>query len=154
MDIKEILSEDYFIFLDNPSSKKRVFEQLSQLAEIETNISSRVILENLIKREKLGSTAVGKGVAIPHITNDDIEKPIGFMALLSTGLDFNATDNQLVDIIFLLIAPINNGSQHLQALASVSRLLKKPKLISKLRGCNNTKSAFAVITQSIKEEAA
>ena len=102
MDIKEILSENYFIFLDNPSSKKSAFEQLSRLAEIETNISSRVILENLIKREKLGSTAVGKGVAIPHITNDDIEKPIGFMALLSTGLDFNATDNQLVDIIFLL----------------------------------------------------
>ena len=154
MHIKEMLSENYFLFLDSPSSKKRVFEQLSQLAEIETNISSRVILEKLIKREKLGSTAVGKGVAIPHITNDNIEKPIGFMALLSSGLDFNATDNQPVDIIFLLLAPSNNGSQHLQALASISRLLRNSKLISKLRGCNNTKSAFAVITQSEKDEAA
>ena len=154
MDIKEMLSENYFLFLDSPSSKKRVFEQLSQLAEIETNVSSRVILEKLIKREKLGSTAVGKGIAIPHITNDNIEKPIGFMALLSSGLDFNATDNQPVDIFFLLVAPSNNGSQHLQALASVSRLLRNSKLISKLRGCNNSQSAFAVITQSLQEEAA
>ena len=76
------------------------------------------------------------------------------MAILSSGLDFNATDNQLVDIIFLLIAPSNNGSQHLQALASVSRLLRNSKLTSKLRGCNNSQSAFAVIAQSIQEEAA
>ena len=154
MNIKEMLTENYFLFLDHPSSQKRVFEQLSKLAEIETDISSRVILENLIKREKLGSTAVGKGVAIPHITDDNIEKPIGFIALLSSGLDFNATDNQPVDIIFLLIAPSNNGSQHLQALASVSRLLRNSKLISKLRGCNNSQSAFAVITQALKDEAA
>ena len=154
MSIKEMLSENNFLFFDKPSSKQSVFEKLSQLAEIETKISSVVILENLIKRERLSSTAVGKGVAIPHITDNNIEKPIGFMALLSSGLDFNATDNQPVDIFFLLVAPSNNGSQHLQALASVSRLLRNSKLISKLRGCNNSQSAFAVITQSLQEEAA
>ena len=110
MNIKEMLTENYFLFLDHPSSQKRVFEQLSQLAEIETDISSRVILENLIKREKLGSTAVGKGVAIPHITDDNIEKPIGFIALLSSGLDFSATDNQPVDIIFLLIVLLQKSN--------------------------------------------
>ena len=87
-------------------------------------------------------------------TTKPSKKPIGFIALLSSGLDFNATDNQPVDIIFLLITPSNNGSQHLQALASVSRLLRNSKLISKLRGCNNSQSAFAVITQSLKDEAA
>ncbi len=154
MNINEMLSENSFIVGQIPSSKKRVFEELSQLAELDTKISSKIILNKLIKREKLGSTAVGNGIAIPHIVDPSIKKPRGFISILSSGLDFNATDNYPVDIIFLLVAPSNNGSEHLQALASVSRLLRNPKLISKLRGCNDSQSAFAVISQSIREEAA
>ena len=73
---------------------------------------------------------------------------------MSNGLDFEANDDQLVDIIFLLLAPTKNGSEHLQALASVSRLLKDKELVNKLRGCKNTESALAVISQSIRYEAA
>ena len=76
------------------------------------------------------------------------------MALLSNSLDFNANDDQPVDIIFLLIAPENSGSEHLQALALVSRLLRNKELTTKLRGCKNTESAFAVISQSVREKAA
>ena len=78
----------------------------------------------------------------------------GFVAILSNGLDFEANDDQLVDIIFLLLAPTKNGSEHLQALASVSRLLKDKALVNKLRGCKSTESALAVISQSIRYEAA
>ena len=154
MNVNEMLSENAFIVGLKPSSKKHILEALCKLAEKELNISSRDILESLIKREKLGSTAVGNGIAIPHATDDSIKKPKGFVAILSSGLDFNANDDQPVDIIFLLLAPNNNGSQHLQALASVSRLLRNNELISKLRGCQNTESALAVISQSIKDEAA
>ena len=154
MNASKMLSENSFIFLQTPSNKKRVFEHLSNLAKTELNISSSTILENLIKREKLGSTAVGKGVAIPHVLNESINSPKGFIAILSYGIDFKATDSQLIDIIFLLVAPSSNGSQHLQALASVSRLLRNSKLLSKLRGCDNTESAFAVINQFIQNEAA
>ena len=154
MNVKEMLSENSFLVGLKPSSKKHILEALCKLAEKELNISSRDILESLIKREKLGSTAVGNGIAIPHATDDSIKKPKGFVAILSSGLDFNANDDQPVDIIFLLLAPSNNGSEHLQALASVSRLLRNNELISKLRGCQNTESALAVISQSIKDEVA
>jgi len=154
MNVIEMLSENSFLVGLKPSSKKHILEALCKLAEKELNISSRDILESLIKREKLGSTAVGNGIAIPHATDDSIKKPKGFVAILSSGLDFNANDDQPVDIIFLLLAPSNNGSEHLQALASVSRLLRNNELISKLRGCQNTESALAVISQSIKDEVA
>jgi PTS system nitrogen regulatory IIA component len=154
MNVNEMLSENSFLVGLKPSSKKHILEELSKLAEKELNISSRDILENLIKREKLGSTAVGNGIAIPHATDDSIKKPKGFIAILTSGLDFNANDDQPVDIIFLLLAPSNKGSQHLQALASVSRLLRNSELVSKLRGCQNAESALAVISQSIQDEAA
>ena len=77
-----------------------------------------------------------------------------FVAILSNNLDFNANDDQPVDIIFLLLAPNECGSEHLQALALVSRLLRNKELTTKLRGCKVTESAFAVILQSVREEAA
>ena len=154
MNINEMLSENSFLVGLKPSSKKHILEELSKLAEKELNINSRDLLDILIKREKLGSTAVGNGIAIPHATDDSIKEPKCFIAILTSGLDFNANDDQPVDIIFLLLAPSNNGSQHLQALASVSRLLRNNELVSKLRGCQNTESALAVITKSIQDEAA
>ena len=135
-------------------AKKNVLDELSKLDEKDIKIDSRILLEALTKREKLGSTAVGNGIAIPHANCPDIDKPKVFVALLSNSLDFNANDDQPVDIIFLLLAPDNNGSEHLQALALVSRLLSNKALTTNLRGCKNTESAFAVISQSVREKAA
>jgi nitrogen PTS system EIIA component len=154
MNINEMLSKDSLVVNFNSSSKKQVLEELSRLAAKELKISSRTIIENLTKREKLGSTAVGNGIAIPHAFDANILQPKGFMAILSNGVDFNANDDQLVDIIFLLLAPTRKGSEHLQALASVSRLLRNNDLVTKLRGCKNTDSALAVISQSNRNEAA
>ena len=154
MNINDMLNKDTFLVNFEASSKKHVLNELTNLAEKVTNINSQTLLENLIKREKLGSTAVGNGIAIPHINCVDIDKPKVFVAILSNSLDFDANDNQPVDIIFLLLAPNNGGSEHLQALALVSRLLRNKELTSKLRGCKTTESAFAVISQSVHEEAA
>ena len=154
MNINEMLSERSLLVDFNASSKKHVLDALSKLAEKEINVSYRVILDNLTKREKLGSTAVGNGIAIPHATETSLDKPKGFLAILSHGLEFNANDDQPVDIIFLLLAPSKKGSEHLQALASVSRLLRNNELITKLRGCKTTQSALAVISQTIQDEAA
>jgi nitrogen PTS system EIIA component len=154
MNINKMISERSLLVDFKASSKKHVFDTLSKLAEQEINVNYRTILDNLIKREKLGSTAVGNGIAIPHATEISLDKPMGFLAILSNGLEFNATDDQPVDIIFLLLAPANNGSVHLQALASVSRLLRNNELISKLRGCKTKQSALAVISQTNQDEAA
>ncbi|MDC1210058.1 PTS sugar transporter subunit IIA [Pseudomonadota bacterium] len=154
MNVNAMLSENSFLIGLESSSKKQTLEELSKLAGKELNINYRDILDCLIKREKLGSTAVGNGVAIPHATEKSIKQSKGFIAILSSGIEFNAIDDQPVDLIFLLLAPGNNGSEHLQALASVSRLLRKKEFVLKLRGCQNTESALAVISQFSQDKAA
>ena len=154
MNIIDMLSDRSFLVNFEASSKKNVLDELTKLAEINFKIDSQNLLETLIKREKLGSTAVGNGIAIPHANCPNIDEPKVFVAILSNSLDFNANDDQPVDIIFLLLAPDNSGSEHLQALALVSRLLRNKELTTKLRGCKNTESAFAVISQSVQEKAA
>ena len=154
MNINDMLSNNAFLVNFNGTSKKQVLEELSKLAETQLGINSRSLLENLTKREKLGSTAVGNGIAIPHANVPSINKPHVFVCTLLNGLDFNSTDDLPVDIIFLLIAPDNHGSEHLQALALISRLLRNKELTTKLRGCKSAESALAVISQSIREEAA
>ena len=154
MNINDMLSDDAFLMNFDGTSKKQVLEELSKLAEIKLGINSRTLLENLTKREKLGSTAVGNGIAIPHANVATIDRPFVFVSTLVNGLDFNSTDDLPVDIIFLLIAPDNKGSEHLQALALISRLLRNIELTTKLRGCKTAESALAVISQSIREEAA
>ena len=154
MNINDMLYADSFLVNFNGTSKKQVLDELSKLAEKKLEINSRTLLENITKREKLGSTAVGNGVSIPHANVPNIEKCYVFVSTLVNGIDFNSIDDQLVDIVFLLIAPDNNGSEHLQALAFISRLLRNKELTTKLRGCKSTESALAVISQSIREEAA
>ena len=149
-----MLSDDAFLINFDGTSKKQVLEELSKLAEVKLGINCRTLLENLTKREKLGSTAVGNGIAIPHANVATIDRPFVFVSTLVNGLDFNSTDDLPVDIIFLLIAPDNKGSEHLQALALISRLLRNKELTTKLRGCKSAESALAVISQSIREEAA
>ena len=154
MNINEMLSDDAFLINFDGTSKKQVLEELSKLAEIKLGINSRILVENLTKREKLGSTAVGNGIAIPHANVANIDKPHVFVSTLANGLDFNATDDIPVDIIFLLVAPDDQGSEHLQALALISRLLRNKELTTKLRGCKSAESALAVISQTFREEAA
>jgi len=154
MNINDMLSDDAFLVNFEGTSKKQVLDELSKLAGFKLGINSRTLLENLTKREKLGSTAVGNGIAIPHANVNDVDKPYVFVSTLINGLDFNSSDDIPVDIIFLLIAPDNKGSEHLQALALISRLLRNKELTTKLRGCKSNESALAVISQSIREEAA
>ena len=148
-----MLSADAFLVNFESTSKKHVLNKLCELAEKKLTLNSRKLLENLTKREKLGSTAVGNGIAIPHANVPNIDKPYVFVATLVNGLDFNSTDDQPVDIIFLLVAPDNAGSEHLQALALISRLLRNIELTTKLRGCKSSEAALAVISQSIREAA-
>ena len=148
-----MLSADAIIVNFESTSKKHILNKLCELAEKKIKVNSRNLLETLTKREKLGSTAVGNGIAIPHANVPNIDKPYVFVATLLNGLDFNATDDQPVDIIFLLVASDNEGSEHLQALALISRLLRNKELTTKLRGCKSTEAALAVISQSILKAA-
>ena len=154
MNINQMLDEKSFLINFEATSKKQMLNELCKLANKKFNLEERTLLENLTKREKLGSTAVGNGIAIPHANISGISEPRLLVATLSEGLDFNAADDQPIDIVFLLLAPDNEGSEHLQALALVSRLLRNNELTNKLRGCKSPESAMMVITQIDSEQAA
>ena len=154
MNINQMLYEKSFLINFEATSKKQMLNELCKLANRKFNLDERTLLENLTKREKLGSTAVGNGIAIPHANISGISEPRVLVATLSEGLDFNAADDQPIDIVFLLLAPDNEGSEHLQALALVSRLLRNNELTNKLRGCKSPESAMMVITQTDSEQAA
>lgn len=154
MNINEMLNDNSFLVGFEATSKKHILNELCKLANKNFNVDERVLLENLTKREKLGSTAVGNGIAIPHANVSNIEKPKVLVATLSKGLDFYAIDEQPVDVIFLLLAPNEKSSEHLQALALISRLLRNNELTNKLRGCKNAESAMMVLTQTDSEQAA
>jgi nitrogen PTS system EIIA component len=154
MNINEMLNDNSFLVGFEATSKKHLLNELCKLANKNFNVDERVLLENLTKREKLGSTAVGNGIAIPHANVSNIEKPKVLVATLSKGLNFYAIDEQPVDVIFLLLAPNEKSSEHLQALALISRLLRNNELTSKLRGCKNAESAMMVLTQTDSEQAA
>ena len=154
MNINEMLNDSSFLVGFEATSKKHILNELCKLANKNFNVDERVLLENLTKREKLGSTAVGNGIAIPHANVSNIEKPKVLVATLSKGLNFYAIDEQPVDVIFLLLAPNEKSSEHLQALALISRLLRNNELTNKLRGCKNPESAMMVLTQNDSEQAA
>tara|TARA_Y100000022_G_scaffold87949_1_gene75790 strand:- start:701 stop:1168 length:468 start_codon:yes stop_codon:yes gene_type:complete len=154
LDLKELLNSNSFLFLENPTSKKMVFDNICNEAFLKFNIDKYLLLNNLIKREKIGTTTIGNGIAIPHVQNSHITKPFCIVTILSEGLDFDALDNNPVDLIVFLILPEWSKSENLQILAQVSRLLRDSEITDKLRGCKSQESAFAIISHYLSNKAA
>ena len=154
INLKELLNPDSFLFIQDPTSKKMVFDKLCSEAFVKYNINKNLLLNNLIKREKIGTTTIGNGISIPHVQNDQIIKPRCIVAILSEGLDFDALDNNPVDLIVFLILPEVSKPENLQILAQISRLLRDTEITDKLRGCKSEESAFAIISQHLKNKAA
>jgi PTS system nitrogen regulatory IIA component len=127
------------------NNKKQAIAELAAKAAVLTGQSERDILEILLQREKLGSTGVGNGVAIPHGKLPKLGKLFGLFARLDRAIDFEALDNQPVDLIFLLLAPEGAGADHLKALARVARLLRDPEVANKLRESRDAEAIYAVL---------
>ncbi len=115
------------------SSKKQALQSLAQLASEQVGLNEREVLQILLERERLGTTGMGHGVAIPHARLKEVKEPVGFLARLQKPVDFDSVDGEPVDLIFLLLAPICNGTEHLKALAKISRVLRDPVTRSYLR---------------------
>ena len=128
------------------TSKKQAIQELSARAARLTGQGERVIFETLLQREKLGSTGVGNGIAIPHGKLPKLERLFGLFARLDRPVDFEALDGQPVDLIFLLLAPEGAGADHLKALARVARLLRDQDIARKLRESRDAEALFAVLT--------
>ena len=127
------------------NSKKQALQELAAKAAQLTGLGERALFDVLLQREKLGSTGVGNGIAIPHGKLANLEKLFGLFARLDRPVDFETLDGQPVDLIFVLLAPETAGADHLKALARVARLLRDPDVASKLRESRDAEAIYAVL---------
>ena len=133
MTITDLVAPEAILPALKVNSKKQALQELAARAAALTGQNERAIFEVLLQREKLGTTAVGYGVAIPHGKLPKLEKLFGLFARLERPIDFEAMDGQPVDLVFLLLAPEGAGADHLKALARIARLLRDQDVAKKLR---------------------
>ncbi len=154
MDLADLLSPDGVLPMLRANSKKQAIQDLAARAAIVTGLPEREIFDKLLQRERLGSTGVGHGVAIPHGKLPQLKHLVGLFARLDRPVDFDAIDDQPVDLIFVLLAPEGAGADHLKALACVARQLREPAIAANLRACRDKDALFAVLTHSASSNAA
>jgi len=128
-------------------SKKQLLQELSQAMAKTTGIDHKMIFETLSTREKLGSTGLGQGIAVPHGKIAALGRVHGLFARLAAPVDFEAVDGQPVDLVFVLLAPDHAGADHLKALARISRLMRDPAIVAKLRGTDTAEGLYAILTE-------
>jgi PTS system nitrogen regulatory IIA component len=145
MSLTDLIAPNAVIPALKVTSKKQAIQELAAHAAQLTGQNERTIAEVLLQREKLGSTGVGNGIAIPHGKLAKLSKLFGLFARLDRPIDFEALDGQPVDLIFLLLAPEAAGADHLKALARVARLLRDPEIAQKLRDSNDAEALYAVL---------
>jgi nitrogen PTS system EIIA component len=154
MEIADLLSPDAVVAHLKAANKKQVLQEMAHRAGQLTRLPERRIFETLLEREKLGSTGMGQGIAIPHGRVPGIEKMTGLFAQLDHPIDFDAMDDQPVDLVFLLLAPEDAGADHLKALARVSSLLRNQAVCEKLRGAPQAATLYALLTEPTAAQAA
>ena len=147
MEIQEILAPDSVLTAVKATSKKQALQELAKHAAQLTGLHDRSIFEVLMERERLGTTGVGRGIAIPHGKLSELDGLHGVFAVLEQPIDFDSIDDQPVDLIFLLLAPESAGADHLKALARVSRLLRDSEYCDRLRKIATTDELFEALTQ-------
>ncbi len=154
MELSDILVPDAVKLVSGASSKKRLFQSLSEVAASIHGVDALQICHALQDRENLGPTGVGNGVALPHARLPEIENVFGVFFRLDNPLDFDAVDKQPVDLVFGLFAPENAGVEHLKALALVSRTLRDRNICSKLRANADEAVVYTILTEAPSTQAA
>jgi len=147
MHLGDLISPEAVIPSLKVKTKKQLLQELSARTGRLTGLSERDIFDGLWQRERLGSTGLGHGVAIPHAKLPGIKRIVGVFARLTEPVDFDAMDGDKVDIVFLLLAPEGAGADHLKALACISRLLRDGQAVEKLRASRDESALYAVLTE-------
>jgi PTS system nitrogen regulatory IIA component len=154
MEIEDILNQRCVVTSLKASSKKHALQELARKASAATGLQERAVLDVLLERERLGTTGVGSGIAIPHGKLPELDKLYGCFARLETPIDFDSVDNEPVDLIFLLLAPESAGADHLKALARISRVLRNATHCDKLRTAAGSDKIYSLLTADIQNRAA
>lgn len=140
IDLSALLDRGTILLESSCGSRKQALVRLSGALGEKLSMDERAIYDAVMEREQLGSTGVGEGVAIPHARLSKLDMPVGGLMKLSEGVDFDAVDEQPCDLIFMLLAPVTAGADHLRALAQVSRAFRKPEIRAALRGAGDAKT--------------
>ncbi len=154
MQISTILRQEAVRVIGAASSKKRLFQEIAEVAQSAYKLKPQTTVEALLDRESLGPTGVGHGVALPHARLSGIDQVVGVFVSLEKPLDFGAVDRQPVDIVFALLAPVDAGVEHLKALALVSRTLREQSFCTKLRANPDPATLYTILTENPTVQAA
>ena len=147
MNLAEIIDARAVLPQVKVQTKKQLLLELSQAMSSILAVDHRIIFETLQTREKLGSTGLGQGIAVPHGRLPNITRVYGLFAKLSAPVAYDSVDGEPVDLVFVLISPEHAGADHLTALARISRLLRQPGTMAKLRGTATAEGLYAILTE-------
>ena len=153
MTLTDLLSPAAVISPLRANGKKQALQELAQHAAALTGLPDRELFEALLQRERLGSTGIGDGIAIPHGRMPGIDRLVGLFARTEKPIDFDALDGQPVDIIFVLIAPEGAGADHLKALARVARVLRNQSVLEQVRKIRDPAAIYAILAESAAQAA-
>jgi nitrogen PTS system EIIA component len=154
MPLLDFLSPQAVLAALRVNGKKQALHELASHSARLTGLEERVVFEALLQRERLGSTGIGEGIAIPHGKLPGLNRLFGLAARLEKPIDFEALDGQPVDILFLLLAPEDAGADHLKALSRIARVLRQPGLVERIRATRDAAALYAVLTDSPTPRAA
>jgi PTS system nitrogen regulatory IIA component len=149
MKIRDFLSPANVVLDVRANEKTRLLQQLSTRAASELGLDPDEISSQIAKREELGSTGVGNGVALPHARLRRLTAPFGLLARLHRGIDFEAIDNEPVDIVFLLLLPETGEGAQLNALACAARVLREPEILERVRNAPDCEALFRALADSL-----
>jgi len=148
MHLGDLISPDAVMPSLKVKNQKQLLTELASQAARIADLQEREVFDVLLQRERLGSTGLGQGVAIPHGKMVGLKQIVGVFARLAEPVDFDAVDGEPVDIVFLLLAPEGAGADHLKALARISRLLREGSAVEKLRASKDAEALYAVLTEA------
>ncbi len=154
MALADLLQQDAIIPSLKVNSKKQLLQELAARAAKLTGVPEREIFDVIVQRERLGSTGVGHGIAIPHGKLTAISQIVGLFARLDAPVDFEALDDEPVDLVFLLLAPEGAGADHLKALSRIARVLRDQDLVTKLRATDSASAIYAFLNEEQASNAA
>jgi PTS system nitrogen regulatory IIA component len=146
MDLSDLLTPEAVLPTVHAQSKKQVLQEVCATAAHLTGLAERDIFDTILQRERLGSTGVGNGVAIPHGKLKSVDRLVGVFARLVRPVEFESLDDQPVDLVFLLVAPESAGADHLKALARIARVLRDSMLTQRLRAAKDARELHRILT--------
>jgi PTS system nitrogen regulatory IIA component len=154
MDLCDLLAPDGIIASLKATGKKHALQELANVAAERTGLDAREIFNTLLQRERLGSTGLGRGIAIPHVKLEGLKGILCLFARLEQPIEYESHDSEPVDLVFLLLAPEHASGDHLKALASISRVVREPSILDALRSAPDAAALRLALTRTAPSHAA